>query len=540
MNHNVLFNRQTIRGWELRQGCESFAHATCSALGLKPVTVSWNLGIRTAAINIYGDIILAAVKDDAVITRKTLMRYAGFIVHELLHRKYTRNGSGTINAGQYLLALHNAVEDAWIEHNAIDSGLLGNVEGLLTELLEQMITEAEAEVSDWSDPAQYPFLLAVWCRRHARNIPLPAGLQPIFDQAAQRVLACQSTDDTFAVAEWVEKQLRLNLPKQGQKQRQQQDQKQGQKQDKKQGQKQGQNTPQNPSDQPQSADQGQGKGKGAGQDKNGAKAPAADCTPVEVEPTLKAPSGTESCGTFNKSAEVRPSRTQAGGHPSWSAGSVPAKLRYEVRKLFESTAQTDFSPNRKTGAVNTRALHKLGVSDALFQMRRDKDGIDSAVVLVIDTSSSMGADGYAKMSAAAASAHALLETLTSAGVSTAVVSFDDRIYIDAPFDARLQFKRDIVLRLGPYGGTNDYAAIKVAHDLLRQRPEARKVCFVLSDGDGDRQAAKEQADSGDAFGITTIGIGICHDVSRVYKNNVRVDVPADLGKVAFNQIKLAV
>lgn len=535
MNHNVLFNRPTIKGWELRQGVEAFAHHACSALGLYPVQVVWRNGITTAAIDASGNVLLAAVADAAVITRATLMRYCGFVVHELLHRKHTKFDY-KYRLNPYFDSLHNAVEDAWIEHSAIDAGLLGNIEGLLTALIDQMVAEAIEAVSDWSDPRQYPFLLAVWLRRHAKTkIALPIGLQPIFDEAAVRVLTCRSTDDTFKLAQWVYAQLQA-LPQddQGDDKGDKPGDQDGGKGD---GQSGNQDGPQDAPDGPESADQGQGKGKGAADQKK-ASAPSDHCEPAEVEPTTKAPQGARG-GSWHSGHDVIKPKYHLRQRPNWpTTVTVPAKLRYEVRRLFEDTATTMISPNRKAGAINPRALHKFGQSDNLFQLRRDIDGIDSAVVICVDVSSSMF-DKQTYIINAVTTALALCETLDSAGVKTALVTFGCNASVAAGFDDRLAVKRDALSRLGDGGATNDFAAIRHAHDLLRVRPEQRKVCFVLTDGDGNVIEARRQAEGGEALGITTVGVGICHGVDHVYPKAVRVDAPEDLARVALGQIKLA-
>lgn len=534
MNHNVLFNRPVIAGWELRQGVESFAHHACAALGLHQIVVKWSGHIRTAAMSNTGTMVLANVADDARITRATLMRYCGFVVHELLHRKHTIFDY-KYDQIPYLSALHNAVEDAWIEHSGIDAGLLGNIEGLLSALVDQMVAEAKAEVSDWSDPRQYPFILAIHLRRHASvKLPVPALLRPIFDQAAAQVLTCKSTDDTFKLAQWIYDQLQA-LPEQsddGQPTPDSQPTPDGQT---------GQDTPQDASEPAQSGDQVQGEGEGAGEEKNAPEgcAPGPDCDPREVEPSVKAPEGATSAGTWTASFDVVDSSEHLRYNPTWNCRvTVPGKLRYEVRRLFEDTSTTMLSPNRKAGAINPRALHKFGQSDALFQLRRDIDGVDSAVVVVLDVSSSMF-DYSRVITAAVSTAAALVDTLEAAQVKTAIVTFGSNVALAAGFDTRAKQKAEILSRIGNGGSTNDFAAIRYAHDLLRVRPEQRKVCFVLTDGDGNRLAARQQAQAGEALGITTIGIGIGHNVAGVYAKAVQVDDVADLGKVAFGQIKLA-
>jgi cobalamin biosynthesis protein CobT len=81
--------------------------------------------------------------------------------------------------------------------------------------------------------------------------------------------------------------------------------------------------------------------------------------------------------------------------------------------------------------------------------------------------------------------------------------------------------------------------VNFAHGLLHRRTEQRKVCFVLTDGEGSPKATHDQCLSGSRLGITTIGIGIQENVSHVYPNAVRVDKLEDMGTVAFTKLKLA-
>jgi len=49
----------------------------------------------------------------------------------------------------------------------------------------------------------------------------------------------------------------------------------------------------------------------------------------------------------------------------------------------------------------------------------------------------------------------------------------------------------------------------------------------------------DQCRAGENLGITTIGIGILGDLSRMYKNNIYIDKLSDLADASFKQIKLA-
>ena len=198
-------------GWEFREAIEAATHKIAADLGLSGVTVMWNGGITTAGINSYGVIHLANVRDDALLTRADLMKYSGFVIHELLHRKYT--DFNAMSSIQYVDELCNALEDARIEHLAIDNQLTGNVTQLLTVLIDRMVGEALAEVTDWTDPRQYPFVLAVYTRKHAAvKVPLALGLAPIFDEAVTRLETCTDSTHTLRLAQWVFDQLQVVTP----------------------------------------------------------------------------------------------------------------------------------------------------------------------------------------------------------------------------------------------------------------------------------------------------------------------------------------
>ena len=208
---------KTYHGYQFKRAVVIAIHKICSDLGLRPVEVQWDAGTQTACINQSGSVRLANVKDDAVLTQGDLMRNVGMAVHELLHWMYTDFDavrSAHIDAGQYVAQLHNALEDAWIEGKGIKAGLTGNIEELLSALINGMVTEGLAYTDrkgnpiDWSDPVQYPFVLAVYGRKHAKiKVPLARGLEPIFAEAIKRLNTCTTSWDTLEVAKWVFDQL---------------------------------------------------------------------------------------------------------------------------------------------------------------------------------------------------------------------------------------------------------------------------------------------------------------------------------------------
>ena len=544
-----------LNGIQFRAGVEQGAHKIASALGTR-VNIIWSGSISTAGINGRGRIYLANVADDAIVTQALVDKYVGFVVHELLHRMYTDFDAR--GDSQYLCQLHNAVEDAWIERRGIAANLTGNIEGLLTTLVNGMVDEAMAEVTDWTDQRQYPFVLAVYARKFSKRVPMADGLEPIFAEAERRIPACQSSTDTLAVAVWVYEQLQA-LP--------QDDGEQGDKgrggQDKGQdgGQNGGQDGPSEPSDGPESGEQGSGEGEGAGEEKKAGKARPVDANQeaVEVEPTVKG-EGSERGASYSKRYNI----AEDGAHVKNATArdltvTVPARMRYEVKRLFENSATEDFQTNRRAGSLDIRSLHKVATSDRLFKRRLESEGIDSAVVILLDVSASMFApvivrdgNGYAVRNSQGDVVHkapyindaiktcaAMLDTLHKAGVKTMVVTFGGQASILKQWAMLVPRALEQISKVGSGSDTNDYAALRFSHEMLHGRPESRKVVFVITDGEGQKADVRAQCEAGVNLGITTIGVGIELDVSESYPVSVTVEDAANLGKVAFKQIKLA-
>jgi hypothetical protein len=212
MNIETILSRPSVRGLEFRLGLEAFAHKVGKSLGLRQVSVYWRHDVQTAGINSDGNLYLAGIPDDSTVSRALVVKYAGYVVHELLHHKYTDFYARGDN--QYIHTLHNAVEDGWIENTGIASGLLGNIGPLLGELIDTMTREALDTVKDWNDPRQYPYILAVACRKHATvKVPCNPRLTAIFDEAAVRCAKATSSTDTLKIALWVYEQIKQQSQK---------------------------------------------------------------------------------------------------------------------------------------------------------------------------------------------------------------------------------------------------------------------------------------------------------------------------------------
>jgi Mg-chelatase subunit ChlD len=514
--------KNKYKAHEFRSAVSEFAHKLHGSLRLSgQLRVTWTGGISTAGVNHYGEMFLSDIADDKMVSHATLVKYCGFVVHELCHTRWTDFSARTGDA--YLGQLHNAVEDAWIEHNAIKSNLTGNVTELLTTLVNNMTDEAIKTVSDWSDPRQYPFMLAIYLRDHATTkTPMPDALKPIFAGAKERLNCSGNSTYNLAVAEWVYAQLKA-LPQSNDKPK---------------------NAPQNDDKGSTSPDQGSDEGEGAGQpsspsDEVGeAKAPSLDTAPVCVEPSLENGEEVEAGGANYSEDSYVVETFQMSQEPVRTiAFNVSGKLRHEVKRLFDNSGREDWQRGRKSGTFNVSALHNIGSTDRLFKRRHETEGIDSAVVICLDVSGSMGGSS---MGVATSACAALLDSLTKAGVSTSILTFSNYTTVLKDFNAPTRRAINDLARVKSFGGTNDYFAVRYAHTLLSKRHEQRKVCLVLSDGDGYVLSTRRQCEVGERIGITTLGIGIRHDVDNVYDKNVTIHNLADLGNATFKHIKLAV
>ncbi len=547
-----MLNRATMRGYELRAGVEMFARAANAALSNKKIVIVWTASVPTAAVDAYGQMYLHNFADDAVVTRAMFRKFIGYVVHESLHVAYT--DFHAVQRQPYLAKLHNAVEDVWIERKGIKAKIFGNIKATLHGLIAEMAEKALAANVDWSQSCQYPFAFAVFGRGYGgKAIPFPESLRPAFEEASRRIDGCKSSEDTLAVARYLLAAIQQAAAQDAEKQPDEQpEEKQDEKKDEKQdeGQSEGQ----------QGEEQGEGESEGEGQEGPGegqgeAAGGGEDATPhigpaqpatansqsahaVEVEPGNPMAGQPAAAGSFTNEQGTR--ARPLLGNARWAANAgVVGKLRYELRKLFEKTAREEFDAGLKAGSLDIRSVHKFGQTDRLFARRDEVDGIDSAVVVVLDASGSMFMGRTPRMETAAPVCATLLATLADAGVDTALLIYGDQTCVAKPFGKNPRAVTGMIQSIENAGNSNDFHAVRTAHGMLLKHRAQRKVVLVLTDGVGDEEATAEQATAGERLGITTIGVGINHDVDNVYRVNVRVDDMASLGSVAFSKLRIA-
>ena len=532
-----LSRRPFVWGWELRRAIDALTESLRPMLP-RPLDlrVTWE-PISTAAVNRHGQMKLAVIREDAQVSRAQFIRYVGFVIHEMLHLAYTNFDAR--GQGAYLDRLHNAVEDVWIERRGIANLSTGNIRSVLTDLLHQIVGESLDQVKDWTDPAQYPFAFAVYGRGYGVNVPVADGLEPIFAEASRRIDTARSSHDTLAIAEWILSQINA-LPEQ-QPQDNPGEGEQGEPGESGESGEQGaegsegadQGTKGSESTEGDEGDgiDGEGSGEG-GKSPGAARRPDPDCKPAEVEPSLKIKKNQMGV-RVDHNVQHPPGSNLFGGSTREVQINVPARLRYEVRRLFDNSGLTMFTPGRRSGSLNVRSLHRS--DDRLFQRRDDVEGIDSAVSIVFDCSGSMSG----RMEQTCNTAYALADSLINAEVKVQLICFSGFVSIEHDWTSNRATFRNVLSKICAGGGTNDRAAVRIAMDSLLIRPERRRVMFVLTDGQGAVQDVRSLCESAKALGITVIGIGIKCDVSASYPQSVTVMDIKKLGEVVFNQIKLA-
>ena len=546
------------KGYEFREAVTAFAHKAAKALDTSLTDLTWDSGATTASINQNALMRLPDVRDDAVLTQVQLMKYTGYILHELMHSKYTafRDWDGIKERadnrgldGNYVFKMWNAIEDAWIENRAIRENVTGNVEGAMTAMADHVMQRAIDAAIDWADPAQYPFVFAFALRKHGTVRPrIARGLQPIIDGAAQRLEQTTNTRGNTETAMWVVEQLAQLNPDQ-------QDQPEGQP---------GNEGKPGDGDQPQDGDQPGGDGQpgnGSETDENGAgdangdevgdaQAPTPGDGNRGLNPEVSMDGVLErdaygSGWSFSEDdilEEGQPSECLSAYKKRTINHAANAGLRHEVRRLFENTATDGWSTKRKTGAINVSALPNIATgSDRLFKRRYEADGIDSAVMILIDCSGSMNdfADGRRLIDIAADTAYTVGEALHRAGVRVGAAAFDSELTPLARIGVRPSKLRDLMGRITPNGGTYDLPALRWAHSTLAKCREQRKVVIVMTDGEGwPPSYITEQVRIGQRLGVDTIAIGIQHNVKH-YINAVTVNDVSELGSATMKQLKLA-
>jgi cobalamin biosynthesis protein CobT len=245
-----------------------------------------------------------------------------------------------------------------------------------------------------------------------------------------------------------------------------------------------------------------------------------------------------------------------------------------MRQVLENSATDDLSRHLSAGRLSRNWSAIARGSSDVFERRNTVAGIDTAVLIAVDQSGSMGLDPGARkpldaIGAAAGAARMLAQVLSRCpGVAFDVRGFssgDDFMGQDqcevgaAPVDAevrRLQnqagwlvfksfaesagaFTRRSAALYKTRSTTPEIAALADVLRLISARREQRKIVIWIGDGDG-YSADAVKALQAKYPGVTVIGIGIKVDLSKCFKHSVRVNEAKDLAAVSFRTVIKAI
>jgi len=238
--------------------------------------------------------------------------------------------------------------------------------------------------------------------------------------------------------------------------------------------------------------------------------------------------------------------------------------RNNLQRLLRSLDFVGWSKSEESGRLDRRALTKFAIGSAnVFSRRQYVEAETSAVSVLIDCSGSMndGTPGsnISKITVAQTITVHLSNLLHKARVPFTVTGFrsgkneylneypEGGGRVESPQFIPFKPWRQSLLRSIPalgnikqcaYSGTPDYSAIANAIDDLAQRPEHRRILFILTDANGYMRSHMQHLQTlADKVGVTIVAIGIkSPDVLDCFVDAVNVDKIEDLGATAFNQL----
>jgi len=198
-----------------------------------------------------------------------------------------------------------------------------------------------------------------------------------------------------------------------------------------------------------------------------------------------------------------------------------------------------FEGSYSSGKLQNKKLYKMASNSYKVFSRKtelEKGELGVVIAVVVDVSGSMNeyGDGGSKIKKvdATIATGLLARAMDLSGKQFIINGYDNFNYSYKKYGERFSLKQLVLMQRSGGGGTNDAMAIRKATKELEHLREKHKVMIVLSDGDGcgGEQEALEEANQKK---IDVYGVGIQHDVSHKYKNAIKVDDPAELGKELY-------
>lgn len=233
----------------------------------------------------------------------------------------------------------------------------------------------------------------------------------------------------------------------------------------------------------------------------------------------------------NRDLEVKPNRSSYRASMETSHGRGLSK---HVRRLLQVRSQSTYQHGLKRGKVSPKSIYRGALrgesSQRIYKKRQDSDVLNTAVMIAVDYSGSMGGD---KVVNAAVSAKLLNDAISAINIPLEMYTFDDcgapRHGLIKAFSKRVD-SNTLLDRMADaayrqMSGNSDGESILWGYDRLIRRKEKRKILIVLSDGspacgrgDCDYYTKEVVREIEKRKEIDILGIGIeDHNVQRIYK-----------------------
>jgi Mg-chelatase subunit ChlD len=199
-------------------------------------------------------------------------------------------------------------------------------------------------------------------------------------------------------------------------------------------------------------------------------------------------------------------------------------LHGQIARLLVTDEQRRVTHHESSGRLDRRALARMrtGATD-VYSRRSDTPGIDTALLILIDASSSMRLStpsGHSRMELAQTTAWHIGRAAESANAKLGIASFHWRdgvtgssyteLEMVKPWSMPMAACATAIWAIGPGGQTPLSPAIVEAANMLAGIDASRRIIMVLTDGDCDLGPATVTAACrlAAARGVETVGIGL--------------------------------
>lgn len=551
--------------------------------GGRTASVSWSKATGTVKLN------MPALPPDTALTRTEADRLTAYVIHECCHVLHTdwMGWERAVGDGARVRGWTNALEDVRIEAREIRAGHFPAMRALLASLCMSKHFEAlgQAKAHGFtigqrvSDAPYVVTILGRLANKYA--IPTAIGLakaqspdvRRLTDHALAGVKRCRDTWDVLALArELVAMEQAMAPPPPPPQPPPQDDEPQdgsdapqdGQDGQDSQDGSDGSDTPQDDQDDQDGQDGHTGASAKADDDDDGAPAIDPDRQLDDMVRDIAKRAGIDD--VLENAKEDRSHRlntvrstitgvdtttTHTGLRQFASAQldkALPGSsvLHGQIARLLVSEELRGRTHHEMSGRLDRRALvrMKTGAPD-VYSRRDDEPGVDTALLILIDGSSSMqiGVTGNLnRLDTARVTAWHIAKAAEMAGAKLAIGAFYTRvtkgdgaqILVVKPWDMPCADCAYSLTRLQADNFTPLSAAIIAGAGMLEDVPATRHIMLVLTDGECDlgAQAVTAACRITAAMGVETVGIGMdCASVAAAFPPRYSVNV-TDLAQLA--------